>query len=975
MATIPDFSSAFSEAFEVRSLLGEGGMGRVYLARDRKLDRPVAIKFLAAVVDDAQRQFRERFHEEARVCASLKHPNIVRLYSDGWEGEAPYLVFEFVEGRDLARELQLRRTLSVDETLSLTEDVLGGLQEAHGLGVVHRDIKPANIIIRADGGGAMLMDFGVAKTERREAFKTAASVILGTPAYMAPEVIRGGRVTPSADLYSLGCMLFECLAGVPPLVGRSEILTLDMQINETPRPLDVVRTDVPAAVSQFVMRALAKDPAERYESAQEMCDTLVKLRVDGRISGPRIRLRPSSPGLAVKADGDPSVRETGGGGAAAATAAAAVATEAPGVAQAAATRRETRSRPDPPSRPRAAAPSDPGVRRPQPTPRSRPGGSGTVIVAGPAVAPTAGRDRRTLSDWIILDRLDARRAIRMAGVLLATCMLGGIAISRWLLSDTVRNVKIVASSDILEVSWETRLASPGRVLAHRLDQAEPTPDPRKVSEILDGRRPSEKGPDDGGTEHHTVRVRGLVPDSSYLVVIGLGGDTDRAGWAGCVATPPRVNARVLPGGGDIGQCTVGLAAGQGSRGELIVERKDVVTFRTRPTAVRGDTLLFTIPESAGTLDGQVYVDIEQTPGVVARYPVRTVRDVARALAEALESEDPAAIIADLVRRPEFDNNLDLAVIGRMAFLPSRGAPAEQIRRRAPVGTFLGLIRQKLSPRALALLEEFRPHAGSFFTAREDGGRELQLRLYHVLLRYRWLDVLVASQHDDQSLGIRSLHRDLVSHRYRLLEPGAERGVEPGERDVIREPLAWIMPHFASWDTLLPWLRDHTPFARLFPGVDMKEDARVKEAFRSDLRLDGVRIPPAGRSRELHLRALVCFLAPAYALEVALEGADERRSIRLLLTHPATGDWFRAMDDVGAAGDLFPDTAAPTSAGRKERRSRTGWGEIRTVIPHDYLPGDRLRVNVTYRRLPGPPGMSVSAIDRTAYVRKIALSAP
>ena len=267
------FSPEFEAKYAIQRVLGEGGMGRVYLARERGLERLVAIKFiqLAAGVADGQ---TERLLEEARVCASIKHPNVVRVYGHGMEGTAPFVVFEFVEGYSLAQELKAHGALPLERVSALFRGVLQGLAEAHRLAIVHRDLKPGNIHLRSDNGEPMLMDFGVAKAAAGRHVTTQAGMLLGTPAYMAPELIMGEEVTPAADVYSLGVMLFECLAGEGPFRATNDVQLLAMHVHEPVPWLASRAPHVPEIISQLVARALAKRAEERFRDARAMLTAL-----------------------------------------------------------------------------------------------------------------------------------------------------------------------------------------------------------------------------------------------------------------------------------------------------------------------------------------------------------------------------------------------------------------------------------------------------------------------------------------------------------------------------------------------------------------------------------------------------------------------------------------------------------------------------------------------------------------------------
>ncbi|MBI4859979.1 MAG: serine/threonine protein kinase [Candidatus Riflebacteria bacterium] len=294
------FSDEFQRRYQIEKILGEGGVGRVYLARDTELARHVAIKVLI-YVDRADPVARQRFEEEARVCAALKHPNIVPLYHVGSEGGCPYLVFEFVEGQDLARVLTTKKVLDAKRTLAIAADVLEGPAYAHARKVVHRDLKPGNILLREAGQSEipMILDFGMAKTENRDRFQTRQGIVLGTPLYLAPEAIMDGRSLPATDLYSLGCVMFECLAGRPPFLAATDLAVLELHLEKPPPRLDEVDKSLPKALVELVDRALRKDPEDRFTAAEEMLAWVRAVQEGRPPPGSRTTRLPGSSALAA----------------------------------------------------------------------------------------------------------------------------------------------------------------------------------------------------------------------------------------------------------------------------------------------------------------------------------------------------------------------------------------------------------------------------------------------------------------------------------------------------------------------------------------------------------------------------------------------------------------------------------------------------------------------------------------------------
>lgn len=264
-----NLSEDFQKRYQIIEILGEGGMGVVYLAQDRELSRRVAIKFLS-IEDDDRSQVKERFEQEARVCASMKHPHIVPLYVFGHENKKPYLVFEYVHGQTLHERIRTKGHLSDAETLEIARGIFTGLDCAHEKGIIHRDLKPGNIILRDPDRTPMILDFGMAKSEMRgDDLRTRKGLILGTPQYMAPELIARGVVAPCIDIYSVGCTLYECLAGRPPFQEKSEYKIVKMHMKDPVPPLAEFNPKAGKDLTDLVNFCLEKDPGDRIKSAQD----------------------------------------------------------------------------------------------------------------------------------------------------------------------------------------------------------------------------------------------------------------------------------------------------------------------------------------------------------------------------------------------------------------------------------------------------------------------------------------------------------------------------------------------------------------------------------------------------------------------------------------------------------------------------------------------------------------------------------
>ncbi len=260
--------------YDVEERVGEGAMGVVYRAVDPVLKRRVAIK----VMSDAFAQnddLRERFLREAQAAGSLQHPNVITIYDFGDVDGHPYIAMEFVEGQDVAELIAHQVPLSVVDKLDLAIGVLQGLAYAHKRGIVHRDIKPANIRVD-DEGKARIMDFGVAHLASSN--MTKSGVMLGTPSYMAPEQIVGGKVGPQTDIFSVGAVLYELLTGARPFEGGTLQAVMYRVLSENPAPLSTVAPGLPARLNDVVMRALAKDAVNRYSSALDMANDLIAIR-------------------------------------------------------------------------------------------------------------------------------------------------------------------------------------------------------------------------------------------------------------------------------------------------------------------------------------------------------------------------------------------------------------------------------------------------------------------------------------------------------------------------------------------------------------------------------------------------------------------------------------------------------------------------------------------------------------------------
>jgi len=294
------------DRYEILEILGEGGMAFVYKARDTQLERFVAIKTLKPNYVN-QETFVERFKREAKTAANLNHPNIVQIFDWGIEDE-PYFVMEYIEGNTLTSIIAKNRTISLSDILFIGAQVSNGLHAAHQKGLVHRDIKPGNIMITPDGK-VKVTDFGIVSLQNEESDITKTGSILGTASYISPEQAQGKPVSIESDLYSLGTVLYELIAGKPPFAGDTPISTATKHLTERPEKLSSFRRDLPKGVESTIMKMLEKATYDRFKSAEDVRATLLQQRkslqseqtrenlVD--LTNPKIKLRFTLPALLI----------------------------------------------------------------------------------------------------------------------------------------------------------------------------------------------------------------------------------------------------------------------------------------------------------------------------------------------------------------------------------------------------------------------------------------------------------------------------------------------------------------------------------------------------------------------------------------------------------------------------------------------------------------------------------------------------
>ncbi|NMI00528.1 Stk1 family PASTA domain-containing Ser/Thr kinase [Pseudonocardia acidicola] len=269
-----------SERYELGDTLGYGGMSEVHKGRDTRLGRDVAIKVLRA---DLARdpQFQLRFRREAQNAAALNHPAIVAVYDTGEVGTEfgplPYIVMEFVDGQTLREIVKTQGPLTQQKVIAVMADVCAALDFSHRHSIIHRDVKPANIMINR-GGAVKVMDFGIARALGEGQNVTQTAAVIGTAQYLSPEQARGEAVDARSDVYAAGCVLFELLTGEPPFTGDTPVAVAYQHVREDPKRPSEVNPSVPAALDAVVLKALSKNPANRYQSAAEMRTDLVRVR-------------------------------------------------------------------------------------------------------------------------------------------------------------------------------------------------------------------------------------------------------------------------------------------------------------------------------------------------------------------------------------------------------------------------------------------------------------------------------------------------------------------------------------------------------------------------------------------------------------------------------------------------------------------------------------------------------------------------
>ena len=280
--------TVFNDRYELHRQIARGGMADVFLARDLLLDRPVAIKVLFDQFSK-DKQFVERFRREAQRAANLNHPNIVSVFDWGEESGTYFIVMEYVEGRSLAEIIRTEGSIQPDKVAEISSEVAAALSFAHRNGIVHRDVKPGNVLV-APNGHVKVADFGIARALANvQSELTQAGTVMGTATYISPEQAQGIEVDPRSDLYSLGVMIYEMLSGQPPFTGETPVAVAYQHVQDSPASLRSAGVSVAESLEAVTMKLLAKNPVNRYPTAEDLRSDLRRYQEGAH------DLRPSNP--------------------------------------------------------------------------------------------------------------------------------------------------------------------------------------------------------------------------------------------------------------------------------------------------------------------------------------------------------------------------------------------------------------------------------------------------------------------------------------------------------------------------------------------------------------------------------------------------------------------------------------------------------------------------------------------------------
>lgn len=293
------------ERYKLYERLGEGGMAEVFRAEDLRLGREVAVKILRPQYA-SEKSFLERFINEARSMAGFSHPNVVNVYDVGRDGQRYYIVMEYVPGEDLRQQLERNGSVPARQALDIARQMAQGIGYAHRKGLVHRDIKPGNILM-TPLGEVKVADFGIAKAMASVGL-TEPGIVWGTTAYLSPEQVRGEPATPASDVYAMGVVLYEMLAGKPPFQGEDRVSIALKHLRDEPPPFDEA-VQMARGVEFLVRKALAKEPRERFANAEEMARSLGEyLRAGADATVARPIVAPAEATIVPPANGRRSAR-------------------------------------------------------------------------------------------------------------------------------------------------------------------------------------------------------------------------------------------------------------------------------------------------------------------------------------------------------------------------------------------------------------------------------------------------------------------------------------------------------------------------------------------------------------------------------------------------------------------------------------------------------------------------------------------
>lgn len=292
----------FAERYKLEDFIGQGGMSLVYRAVDIRTGHSVAVKILKSEYN-SDKEFLERFQREAQAASLMSHHNLVNLLDVGVEGEYRYLVLEYVNGNTLKDIIRQKGRLNYQTAIQITVRILSALQHAHDNGIIHRDIKPQNVLIHADGH-VKVSDFGIARMTNAFTISKGDTVV-GSVHYSSPEQATGSVVEATSDIYSTGVVMYEMLTGRVPFVGDTPVAVAMQHVQDLPPPITDFAPETPPAVVAVVMKALEKNPKNRFQSAREMADALMKAK-DGKLDPATVALESSGPRPAVKPTQQPA---------------------------------------------------------------------------------------------------------------------------------------------------------------------------------------------------------------------------------------------------------------------------------------------------------------------------------------------------------------------------------------------------------------------------------------------------------------------------------------------------------------------------------------------------------------------------------------------------------------------------------------------------------------------------------------------